>query len=85
MVVSLYRPSADDRLQILSQLLKTAFRLHCTGETLGDRGPWQLVREVQERLTELSGSPGVVMSEEHQLDFLRQAPTESDSIGRRAA
>jgi hypothetical protein len=74
MVASLYRPPADDRLQMLSQLLKTAFRLHCTGETLGDRGPWELVREVQERLAEMAGSPGLLMSEERLAAYFDAAP-----------
>ncbi len=54
----------DDTLRMLNVVLKTAFRLHCTGETVCGMGPWQLVRDVQHKLQELSRRPAGMVSEE---------------------
>jgi hypothetical protein len=73
-MVSFIRPPADDRLQMLSELLKTAFRLHCTGESLDGRGPWEVVCEVQGRLAALSGAAAGPVSEDRLLCFLEAPP-----------
>jgi len=52
-----------ETLHMLNVVLKTAFRLHCTGETVCGKGPWQLVRDVQHKLRELSRRPAAVVSE----------------------
>jgi hypothetical protein len=54
----------DETLHMLNVVLKTAFRMHCTGETVCGKGPWQLVRDVQQKLLELSRRPVGIVSEE---------------------
>jgi hypothetical protein len=60
----------DDTLRMLNEVLKTAFRLHCTGETVCGKGPWQLVRDVQHKLQELSRRPAGMVSEERVTRFV---------------
>jgi hypothetical protein len=57
------RPAADETLLLLSAVLKTAFRLHCTGESISGKGPWQLVGDVQRKLVALSAGREGVLSE----------------------
>ena len=52
-----------ETLLMLSAVLKTAFRLHCTGEAACGKGPWQLVEDVERKLLELSQEPATVISE----------------------
>jgi hypothetical protein len=48
---------ARDTLRLLSVGLEIAYQMHRTGHPFQGRDPWQLVREVQERLVELSQAP----------------------------
>lgn len=61
---------APETLHMLSVVLKTAFRTHCTGETVAGKGPWQLVQEVQARLAALSRGTGTLVSEERLVRYL---------------
>jgi len=56
-------PVPSETLHLLSTVLQTAFRLHCTGDTVGGKGPWELVREVQQKLGELAQDQTAVSEE----------------------
>ena len=56
-------PVPNETLHLLSTVLQTAFRLHCTGDTVGGKGPWELVREVQQKLGELAQDQTAVSEE----------------------
>ncbi len=60
----------DDTLRMLNVVLKTAFRLHCTGETVCGKGPWQLVKDVQHKLQELCRRPAGMVSEDRLARYL---------------
>ena len=55
---------------MLGVVLKAAFRMHCTGETMGGKGAWQVVADVQRKLVDLSRSPGALVSEERLADYV---------------
>ncbi len=59
-----------ETLHLLGVVLKTAFRTYCTGETVGRRGAWQLVQQVQRKLAELSRHPAGLVSEERLARFV---------------
>ncbi|HEV3257871.1 MAG TPA: hypothetical protein VG013_13380 [Gemmataceae bacterium] len=63
-------PATHETLHLLSLVLKAAFRGHCTGEAVCDRGPWQLVREVQNKLLELSQESEAAVSEERLVRYI---------------
>lgn len=62
-------PVPNETLHLLGAALQAAFRSHCTGEAVGDLGPWELVRHVQQKLGELSPDQAAV-SEERLLRFM---------------
>jgi len=65
-------PVSCETLQMLSAVLQAAFRVHCTGDTVDGMGSWELVRQVQQKLTEL-GQGQVAVSEERLAQFLEAA------------
>jgi len=65
--------ATHETLHMLSLVLKMAFRTHCTGETVCDRGPWQLVRDVQNKLLELSQESEAAVSEERLTRYVEAA------------
>jgi hypothetical protein len=62
-----------ETLLMLSAVLRTAFRLHCTGETVAGHGPWQLIAGVQNKLAELGPGTGVPISEERLARYVEDA------------
>src|SRR5205807_3362003 len=65
------RPAANhETLHMLGLVLKAAFRMHCTGETVCDRSPWQLIRDVQHKLLELSRESEAAVSEERLVRYI---------------
>jgi hypothetical protein len=68
----------DATLHMLNVVLKTAFRLHCTGETVCGKGPWQLVRDVQQKLLQLSRRPLGVISEERLTRYVAKEFSDHD-------
>jgi len=60
----------NETLHMLSLVLKTAFRMHCTGETVCDQRPWQLVEGVRRKLVELSQELESVVSEDKLAGFV---------------
>ncbi|MFN4259505.1 MAG: hypothetical protein ACK4RK_09400 [Gemmataceae bacterium] len=78
----------NETLRMLGALLHTAFRLHCTGETLGDRNAWELVREARQKLHELAPPVPTAISEEQLTRFLASppmTPTTTGTTSRQAA
>src|SRR5262249_17066688 len=69
---------ADETLHMLNVVLKTAFRRHCPGETVCGKGPWQLVRDVQQKLLALSHRPARVVSEERLAHYVAQELSDPD-------
>jgi hypothetical protein len=68
----------DETLHMLNVVLKTAFRMHCTGETVCGKGPWQLVRDVQQKLLELSRRPVGIVSEERLACYVAREMSDLD-------
>lgn len=62
-----------ETLHMLSVVLRTAFRTHCTGETVCAQSPWQLVQTVQEELAALSRESDSAVSEERLIRFLEES------------
>jgi len=62
-------------LHLLSAVLQSAFRSHCTGEDVGDRRPWRLVGAVQKKLLELSREHALPVPEERLLAFIEDLLT----------
>lgn len=52
-----------ETLHMLGAVLKTAFRMHCTGEFACGKAPWQLVQDVERKLVALSQEPATAISE----------------------
>jgi hypothetical protein len=63
-------PVRAETLATLANVLQAAFRMHCTGETLAGRAPWQLVCDVQQKLRELCPGPPALISDERLADYI---------------
>jgi hypothetical protein len=70
-----------DTLHMLSVLLKAAFRMHCTGESVAGKTAWQLVHDVQGKLADLSQCPGTVVSEERLAEYIEQELRGCEKMG----
>jgi hypothetical protein len=70
---SAYTLVPKETLHMLGAVLKTAFRMHCTGETVCSKNPWQLVHEVQEKLTALSPELESVVSEQRLVRYIEDS------------
>jgi hypothetical protein len=55
---------SQETLHMFGVVLKAAFRMHCTGETVAGKTAWQLVHDVQLKLEDLSQCPASPVSDE---------------------
>jgi hypothetical protein len=69
-----------ETLHMLSAVLKIAFRMHCTGETVCAKSPWQLVQDVQEKLMALSQESESAVSEERLIRYIEGALSGPDFL-----
>jgi hypothetical protein len=68
----------NDTLHMLGAALKTAFRMHCTGETVGGKTAWQIVNDVQRKLADLAPSSGRLVSEDCLAEYVENDLPVSD-------